>query len=242
MSKNPPIEHDRIQAVDFVRGIDIVFMVLFNYSITLDYFNLIRIPSNYLYRYILPVSIASIFIFISGVSAYVSYQKQKEKLTRKYFIRGMKLLFYAILITVFTYVFVPRNTIFFGILHFFAVTSFLIPVFVKYNKLNLIAGLSLILSGVYLQQQTFSFSYLFWLGFIPENFSTFDYFPMIPWLGVVLLGIYHGKYIAAKTQKIKFNSNFSNIFKFLGKHSLTVYLIHQPLLILFLIVFGFKLF
>lgn len=242
MSKNPPLEQDRIQAIDFVRGIDIVFMVLFNYSITLDYFNLISIPSNYLYRTILPVSIASIFIFISGVSAYVSYQKQKEKLTRKYFIRGMKLLFYAILITLFTYVFVPRKTIFFGILHFFAVTSFFIPVFIKYNKLNLIASLLFILSGVYLQQQTFGFSYLFWLGFIPENFSTFDYFPVIPWLGVVLLGIYYGKYIAAKMQKIKFNSDMSNIFKFLGKHSLTVYLIHQPLLILFLIVFGLKLF
>ena len=91
MSKN--LEQDRIQAIDFVKGIDIIFMVLFNYSITLDYFNLMIIPSNYLYRYILPVSIASIFIFISGVTAYISYQKQKEKLTRKYLIRGMKLLF-----------------------------------------------------------------------------------------------------------------------------------------------------
>ena len=91
MPKN--LEKDRIQAIDFVRGIDIIFMVLFNYSITLDYFNLIRIPSNYLYRYILPVSIASIFIFISGVSAYVSYQKQKEKLTRKYFMTGNKASF-----------------------------------------------------------------------------------------------------------------------------------------------------
>ena len=49
MPKN--LEHDRIQAIDFVKGIDIIFMVLFNYSITLDYFNLIIIPSNYLYRY-----------------------------------------------------------------------------------------------------------------------------------------------------------------------------------------------
>ena len=154
----------------------------------------------------------------------------------------MKLLFYAILITLFTYVFVRPNTIFFGILHFFAVASFLIPVFIKYNKLNLIVGLSLILTGVFLQQQTFSFSYLLWLGFVPENFSTFDYFPIIPWLGVILLGIYYGRYIVEKTGKIKFNSSFSSLFKFLGKHSLTVYLIHQPLLILFLIASGFKTF
>jgi len=240
MLKNPQPEQDRIQAIDFIKGIDIVFMVLFNYSITLDYFNLIRIPSDHLYRYPLPISIASIFIFMSGISAHLSFEKHKEKLTRKYFIRGMKLLFFALLITLFTYVFVPRYTIYFGILHFFAVASFLIPIFIKYKKLNLIAGLSIILSGVYLQQQTFNFSYLLWLGFVPENFSTFDYFPLIPWLGIILLGVYFSRHIIQKTANIKFKSGLSSIFKFLGKHSLTVYLIHQPLLIMLLIVLGFK--
>lgn len=242
MLKNSLLEQDRIQAIDLIKGIDVILMVLFNYSITLDYFNLIRIPSGYLYNYILPISIASIFIFMSGISAHLSFEKYKEKLTRKYFIRGMKLLFFAILITLFTYVFVPGKTIFFGILHFFAVASFLIPMFIKYNKLNLIAGLSIIISGVYLQQQTFNFSYLLWLGFVPENLSTFDYFPLIPWLGVILLGVYYSRYVVVKTADIKFKSKFSSIFKFLGKHSLTVYLIHQPLLILLLIAFGFKLF
>lgn len=242
MLKNPPPEKYRIQAIDYIKGIDIVLMVLFNYSVTLDYFGLIQIPSTNFYHFILPGSIASIFIFMSGVAAHISYENNKEKLTMKYIIRGMKLLFFAILITLFTYVFVPQKTIFFGILHFFAVTSFLIPIFIKYNKLNMIAGLSIILSGVYLQQQDFNFSYLFWLGFVPENFSTFDYFPLIPWLGVILIGVYYGRYILEKTANIKFKSKFSSIFIFLGKHSLTVYLIHQPALVLLLIAFGFKLF
>jgi uncharacterized membrane protein len=217
-------------------------MVLFNYSITLDYFRLIPIPSNYLYRHILPISIASIFIFISGVTSYINYEKHTTKLTRKYFIRGIKLLFFAALITLFSYVFVPQYTIFFGILHLFAISSFLIPFFIKYTKLNLIAGLSIILSGVYLQQQTFNFSYLSWLGFVPENLSTFDYFPLIPWFGVMLLGVYYGRYVIEKNANIRFNSKISSIFTFLGKHSLTVYLVHQPALILLLIAQGFKLF
>ena len=100
----------------------------------------------------------------------------------------------------------------------------------------------IILSGVYLQQQTFNFSYLFWLGFVPENLSTFDYFPLIQWFGVILLGVYYGRHIIEKTANIKFQRTFSNLFTFLGKHSLIVYLIHQPALILLLIAFGFKLF
>jgi uncharacterized membrane protein len=239
MTRNPL--PDRIQAIDFIKGFDIILMVLFNYSITLDYFKLIKIPSGYLYHYLLPISIASIFIFMSGVTAYVSYEKHKEKITRRYFIRGMKLLFFAFLITLFSYVFVRPNTIFFGILHFFAVASFLIPIFIKYHNLNLIAGFLIILSGVYLQQQTFNSPYLLWVGFVPVNFSTFDYFPLIPYLGVILLGIYFSRYIVKKIAGIKFNSGFPKIFMFLGKHSLFIYLIHQPVLILLLIVSGFKL-
>jgi len=232
---------DRIHAIDFIKGFDIILMVLFNYSITLDYFKLLKIPSGYLYHYLLPISIASIFIFMSGVTAYISYEKHGEELTGRYFIRGMKLLFFAFLITLFTYVFVRPNTIFFGILHFFAVASFLIPFFIKYHNLNLIAGFSIILSGVYLQQQTFNSPYLLWVGFVPDNFSTFDYFPLVPWLGVILLGIYYSGYIVKKIAGIKFSSEFPKIFMFLGKHSLFIYLIHQPVLILLLIVSGFKL-
>jgi uncharacterized membrane protein len=240
--KKPLLNKERIQAIDLIKGIDIVFMILFNYSVTLDYFRLIQIPYNYLYQYILPISIASVFIFMSGVTSYINYEKNKEKLTRKYFIRGMKLIFFATLITLLSYVFVPQYTIYFGILHFFGVSSFLIPFFIKYNKLNLIAGLSIILLGFYFRQQNFNFSYLFWLGFVPENLSTFDYFPLIPWFGVILLGVYNGRYIIKKTANLRFERKISNIFTFLGKHSLTVYLVHQPALILILIAFGFKLF
>jgi uncharacterized membrane protein len=240
--EKPLLEQERIQVIDLIKGIDIIFMVLFNYSVTLDYFRVIPKPSDYLYQYILPISIASIFIFMSGVTSYINYEKHKEKLTRKYFIRGIKLLFFASLITLFSYVFVPEYAIFFGILHFFAVSSFLIPFFIKYNELNLVAGLSIILSGVYLRQHTFNFSYLFWLGFVPEDLSTFDYFPLIPWFGVILLGVHYGKYIIEKTANMRFKGEISSIFTFLGKHSLTVYLVHQPALILLLIALGFKLF
>lgn len=240
--KKHPLKQERIQAIDLIKGIDIVFMILFNYSVTLDYFRLIPIPSNYLYRYIFPISIASIFIFMSGVTSSINYEKHKDKLTRKYFIRGIKLLFFAALITLFSYVFTPQYTIFFGILHFFAISSFLIPFCIRHNKINLIAGLSIILSGVYLQQQTFNFSYLSWLGFVPETLSTFDYFPLVPWFGVILLGVYYGKYIIERTANIRFKGKISGIFTFLGKHSLTVYLVHQPALILLLFASGFKLF
>lgn len=234
--------HERIQTIDIIRGIDIILMILFNYSVTLDYFRIINMPPDFIYSFVFPRAIASVFIFISGAAAYVSFEKNKENFGKKYYIRGVKLIFFAILITVFTYIFVPARTVYFGILHFFAAGSFLVPFFIKYNKLNLIAGLLIILAGFYLQLTEFNFPYLLWLGFTPENFFTFDYFPLIPWLGVLLLGIYSGRYVIGKTASLEFEGRLAAAFKFLGKNSLFIYLIHQPLMVLLLMVMGLKLF
>jgi len=231
----------RNQTIDLIRGVDIVFMVLFNYSVTLRYFGLLNIQPDLHYRS-LPLVIASVFIFLSGAVAYASFENNKENFGRRYFIRGTKLLIFAAFITLFTAIFVPEGTVYFGILHFFAISSFLIPVFMKYHDLNPVAAVLIILSGIYLQTRDFSFPYLLWLGFMPEDFTTFDYFPLLPWLGVLLLGIYSGKSIMTRTNHIKFNNKSAKVFIFLGKNSLTVYLIHQPLLIFFLMLIGYRLF
>jgi len=231
----------RNQTIDLIRGVDIVFMVLFNYTVTLRYFGLINIQPDLYYRS-LPLVIASVFIFLSGAAAFASFENNKENFGRRYFIRGVKLLVFAAFITLFTAIFVPEGTVYFGILHFFALSSFFVPVFTKYNELNPIAGVLIILSGIYLRTRDFSFPYLLWLGFMPENFTTFDYFPLLPWLGVLLLGIFSGKSMITKTGHIKFNNRSAEAFVCLGRNSLTVYLMHQPLLILFLILFGYRVF
>jgi uncharacterized membrane protein len=237
----PDKSHLRNQTIDLIRGIDIVFMVLFNYTVTLRYFGLINLQPDIYYRS-LPLVIASIFIFLSGAAAYASLENNKEHFARRYFKRGGKLLVFAAFITLFTAIFVPEGTVYFGILHFFAISSFFVPFFMKYNELNPISGVLIILSGIYLQTMDFSFSYLLWLGFMPRNFTTFDYFPLLPWLGVLLLGIFSGKSIVAKTSHIKYNKKSAEVFVFLGRNSLTVYLLHQPLLISFLMLIGYRVF
>jgi uncharacterized membrane protein len=235
-------KRERIQAIDLVRGVDIVLMVLFNYSVTLSYFGIIQTQPNFLYWRVFPISIASIFIFLSGATARISFENHKEGFGKRYSTRGLKLLIFAAFVTLFTSIFVPEGTIYFGILHFFAASSFLVPLFIKYNRLNLLAGLSIVAVGFYLQQTEFNFSYLLWLGFMPRGFSTFDYFPLIPWLGVLLLGVHSGKYVAWRTANIRFKNKLAGKFMFLGKNSLTVYMVHQPVLIIILFALGFKLF
>lgn len=80
------------------------------------------------------------------------------------------------------------------------------------------------------------------LGILPKDaISMGDYLPMIPWLGVFLIGISIGRMLYA--QRItafpntpKMIRTFSLPFEFIGRHSLFVYLIHQPIILA--ILFG----
>jgi len=233
---------ERSQFIDIVRGVDVLLMVTFNCSVTLSYFRLTQPSNNFLYWSVFPIIIASIFIFLSGTSAYASYKSRKKEFEKTYLKRGVKLLVFSAAITLFTYVFVPSATILFGILHFFAITSFVVPFFVKNKKIIFLAGVLIILLGLYLQTKQFDFSYLLWLGLVPKNFLTLDYFPIMPWFGVLLLGVYFGKDFLKKTANIKFKNKFANIFTFFGKNSLVIYLVHQPILVVLLFALGFRLY
>jgi uncharacterized membrane protein len=72
-----------------------------------------------------------------------------------------------------------------------------------------------------------------------------DYYPLLPWFGVALLGIFAGYSLYPQGQpqfgwpdvsKIPFVQSL----RFLGRHSLLIYLIHQPILIGLLFVLGFR--
>lgn len=237
----------RFWEIDILRGIAIINMIIFNYSVALSYLKIYSLNLGLTYA----VLIASTFIFLSGMCLTISYSrvkkwKQKE-IYKKFFLRGLKIFIYGILITVITFLAFPEAFIIFGILHFIGVSIILGQFFLNFKKLNLFLGLLIIVLGIYLLNFRFDFSWLLWLGFVPKNLYTFDYFPILPWFGVTLLGIFFGNILyknGKRIFKIRDLSNLSIVkfLAFLGRKSLIIYLAHQPLLILFLLILGFKIF
>ncbi len=204
-----------------------------------------------MYWYVFPRFIASMFLFIVGVSLILSYSKVKKESKKsvilKYLKRGLKIFSLGLLITAVTWAFFPNDFIIFGILHLIGISIILVIPLLKFKRLNLILGLITISLGFFLEQFRFGFDWLLWLGFIPNNFYTFDYFPILPWFGVILLGLFFGNLLypnGKRSFKIKDISNFfiTKFLAFLGRNSLIIYLVHQPLLIIFLLILGFKIF
>ncbi len=203
------MEIKRLWEVDFFRGMAIILMIIFNYSFTLRYFRLFIVEGGWLYWYVFPRLIAGMFIFIAGISLVLSYNRVTK--SKKFYLkRGLKIFGLGLLITLVTFFLFPEEFIIFGILHLIGVAIIFSIPFLNLKKLNLILGLSIILIGFLLENLRFDFSWLLWLGLKPKSFITLDYFPIFPWFGVILLGIFIGNTIYKKGKrsfKIKDCSN-----------------------------------
>ena len=111
-----------------------------------------------------------------------------------------------------------------------------VPVY-SVSKLPLILGVLCIIIGVFLRiTVVVDFPWLLWLGFVPSHFYTLDYFPLLPWFGVVLIGIFLGNSLYQNNKRkfsLKDHSQFivNRGVCFLGRHSLIIYLLHQLIIV-----------
>jgi uncharacterized membrane protein len=235
---------ERFWEIDALRGLALIFMVAFNYSFAFYYLKISISEPKIGYAY----AIASTFILVSGISMTLFYnQCKKNSAFRNFLSRGLKIFGFGIIITLVTFLSFPKDYILFGILHLIGFSTIAGYFFIKRKKLNLILGSIVIFLGFCLQNFRFDFSWLLWLGFVPSNFQTFDYFPIIPWFGLMLVGIAVGNILYRKGKRtfkiMDMSGNFIVKFlSFLGRNSLKIYLLHQPFLIFVLLLLGFKIF
>ena len=164
--------------------------------------------------------IASLFLFLVGVTFFLSQKKYPHH--RQLFIHSLKhslvIFLAASLVSLVTFLINPGLTVRFGILHLISVS------------LLLLLPLSLIKSSLPL----LLLATLFLI--IPQSSSvspSFDYYPAFPWFGAVLLGYALASKIPLSHPEKPPPPLFSPLL-FLGRHSLTTYLFHQPILIFFL--------
>ena len=75
-----------------------------------------------------------------------------------------------------------------------------------------------------------SVNFLYPLGLRTPDFYSADYYPLVPWLFLFLFGTWLGGYIIKYSQAGLMNRSFPRLLTFAGRHSLAVYLLHQPVI------------
>lgn len=187
------------------------------------------------------------FVFLVGVSLSISYAKSGEGAGQppfsKYLWRGAKIIGYGMILTLVTWAF-GMGIIVFGILHLIGTSIILAYPFLRFRSMNLLAGFSLIAAGLYMNtlDLTSEVPWLLPLGVVPEGLFMPDYRPLLPWFGVVLLGVFAGNLLYGSGKRVASVAwrmpGPGRPLTFLGRHSLFIYLVHQPILVGLLTAFG----
>jgi len=235
---------NRFWEIDFFRGLGIILMVIFHTAYDLTAFGQVGFNFQVLGWKIFAYATGSIFLLLVGVSLTISLARAKNNQPTKFLhfkslIRGLKILLWAMAITIVTRIFLGDGFVVFGVLHLIGLATVLAYPLRNFKILNVSLGLLIIALGVYLQTLRSASAALVWLGIAPINFYSVDYYPLLPWLGVVLLGVALGNWLYPQGQKkIKTSDSAPNFLTkkiaCLGQHSLLIYLIHQPILIVLL--------
>ncbi len=222
----------RIWELDAFRGLCILGMVIvhFVYDIAVmyrivdwvlpDWFTFIQIWGNVF------------FILLSGLCV---------TLGRHHVKRGLVVIGGGMLCTLASFVmyklgFDKSILIYFGVLHCLGVCMLLWALFQKLPTWALgLLGILFTAAGLYLKDVCLvDFPWLMPLGFTYPGFISSDYFPLLPNLGYFLLGAVLGRTLY-KNKESKFphvspKNPIVATLLFFGKHSLIIYLLHQPIL------------
>ena len=230
--------HKRFWEIDLLRTVAIVMMITFHTLYLLQYFYIHNtgVPGMpYGFWWWFPRVTGGTFIFVAGVSLTITYSRSKR--ISGFMLRGLKILAWGMAITLITWLISREGYVRFGILHFFGIAFILAPFFLRFRFINLILGAALMAIGIYLQVQGiyFDFPWLLWLGLMPHGFWTLDYFPLLPWFGLFLVGMVFGKILYPQGNR-RFNIHeFSNpvtsALTLPGRHPLVIYLAQWPIVI-----------
>lgn len=247
----------RLWEVDVARGVALGLMLVFNWTFALHFLDVwtIRPRDSWLYWWLFPRFIGFMFVFIVGVSLTLSVNRLRRRrpegwraiARRKYPERGLRILALGIAIIVAMYVLYPERFVYFGVLHLIGVSVALSVPFLRRERAALVTGLVVVGAAPWVGAIPVESRLLGVIGF-GAQVPTLDHFPIVPWTGVVLLGIWtgHTAFPAGRRRlalpdigEYRLLAPPLRGLQFVGRHTLAIYLAHQPALGALLLVLGY---
>lgn len=245
------MEHERARLweIDALRTFAIVLMVVYHvvYDVNMLVPDASIDPFSGGWRG-LQVVTGSLFLAVVGISFWLSHMRGVSRglsggaLWRSHVPRAAEVVAAAALVSVATFVALGgSDAVRFGILHLIAVLMLVVlPLAARLGIWNVLLGAAIITIGLSVDLRSDVPGALV-LGFIPPEKGV-DWYPLLPWAGCALIGLAAGAALypngqrGALVSRLPATSEVGRRFGGPGRHSLAIYLVHQPVLIAVLTV------
>lgn len=220
----------RLIPLDVARTLAVIAMVIFHFTFDLALFG--QIPSGTMsepFWHYFARMIAGSFLFLSGISLWLAHGQGIR--WPAFWRRWAKLVLAALLVTTASIWLVPGGPIWFGILHAMAATAL-----IGLLALRLPWGLTLGVAAVVFAAAwgprfpALDPLWLVWTGLAENRPMMGDYVPLIPWAAPALAGIACARALRIDRWRVRPLSRGLHLMTFPGRHSLIIYLVHQPIL------------
>lgn len=241
----------RLDSIDALRGLAMVWMTAFHFSFDLNYFGFIQqnFYENPFWTWQRTL-IVSMFLFCAGLGQAIAVAQGQT--WPRFWRRWLKVAGCAMLVSIGSWLMFPQSFIYFGVLHGMAVMLILARLTVSLGPILWVLGALAIASkfvAAYALSswapgpivEIFNSPALNWLGWITQKPFTEDYVPILPWLGVMWWGVAFGAKLASVRPEL-LDRRTPRMFRPLvcmGRWSLPYYMLHQPVMIGALSLIGF---
>ena len=226
-----PPGRNRIAGIDALRGLALCLMFVYHFAFDLRFYSVLAADFEHDPFWLgFRALIVSAFMALVGVSLVLAY---RVGATRAQFWKRIGVIAAcALAVSVGSWTVFPRSFIYFGILHSIAVASVLASPFVDRPRTAFAIGCFVIAAGIAWSDPAFDARALSWIGFTTTKPAAEDYVPLAPWGGIVFVGIALGHLLVRGAfRALGRGAAVPSPLRWLGRHSLAVYMVHQPILL-----------
>ncbi len=233
----------RFASIDMMRGAAILLMFIYHFSWDLTFFGYASFDLfNDPFWLIFARFIVAIILLVMGM-AQIMARGRGTGLNAKVFSKRLGIiLLCAAGVSGATYFVDAGSFVFFGILHHIALASILLIGAVRLPSAAIAVLTAFCFAAPwFLAHGIFSAGSLLWIGLSPVAPVSVDYVPLFPWFGIPLLGLLVGRALVPGGTVLSWNPDHGlwHLVRCAGRHSLLLYMIHQPILFGGLYAFAF---
>ena len=236
-----PAPSPRLDRLDALRGVAIVWMAGFHFCFDLEHYGLIREDFHRdPFWTVQRTCIVTLFLLCAGLGQAAALQPldaagagMAQRYDRRFWRRWGQVAGCALLVSAGSALMFPQTWISFGVLHGIAAMLLLVRLVAGWGRgLWVLAAAALLLPRV-VQHPWFDTRLTNWTGLVTQLPITEDYVPVLPWLGVMCVGVAAGRWLLVHRREWLAGALPRAVqpLAVLGRWSLSFYMLHQPVLI-----------